>query len=218
MPTDVEPGDAFTVTQSVGYQSGPFAGKLTGSITESRRTIENGVALYKAGRRYLGTGTLSYTWPAFGVTTLTASASHANRNEVIFAAMPGVLVAELTNTNSNLYRVGLQHLFPVTQQFWAGPIGSFLFRDHNGYDPTTLQFVPAKDRWSAGVLARFAANEILTFNARVEHVWTHENENPAKPPGEKLDAFNDFLPILADTVPVVSSTGWQFVVGALAKF
>jgi opacity protein-like surface antigen len=213
-PTNVEPGDALTVTQSVGFQVGQLSGKITGSVSDSRPTVENGVPLYKAGRRFLATGTWSYNWTDVGVTTLTAAASHANRNKVEFAAMPAVLVTEMTNTNSNLYRVGLQHLFPLTQQFWAGPLGSFLFRDHNGYDQTTLQFVPAKERWSAGVLARYAASENLTLNARAEHVWTHENVNPAP----KVDAFNGFLPIITDTVPVVSSSGWQFVVGALAKF
>jgi opacity protein-like surface antigen len=213
-PTTVEPGDALTITQSVGFQVGQLSGKITGSVSDSRPTIENGVPLFKAGRRFLATGTWSYNWPDIGVTTLTAAASHADRNKVEFAAMPTVLVTEMTNTNSNLYRVGLQHLFPATQQFWVGPLGSFLFRDHNGYDPTTLQFVPAKERWSAGVLARYAASEMLTFNARVEHIWIHENVNPAP----KVDAFNAFLPVVADTVPVVSGKGWQFVVVALAKY
>jgi opacity protein-like surface antigen len=213
-PTQIEPGDALTVTQSAGFQVGPLSGKITGSITESRPTVENGVPLYQAGRRYLVTGTWSYNWPDIGVTTITAAAAHSDRNKVVFAAMPTTLATELSNTNSNVYRAGIQHLYPFTERFWAGPLGSFLFRDHNGYDPTTLQFVPAKERWSAGVVARFAASEHLTFNARVEHVWTHENENPAP----KVDAFNNNVPVVIDTVPVVSSRGWQFVVGALGKY
>jgi len=64
----------------------------------------------------------------------------------------------------------------------------------------------------AGLL--YATSEMLTFNARVEHVWIHENENPAP----KVDAFNGFLAVPAETIPVVSGKGWQFVVGALAKY
>ena len=214
-PTEIEPGDVFTGTSSVGYQAGPFVAKLTASITETRPTIENGMPLYKAGRRYLAAGTWSYAWPEWGTTTLTAAAAHSNRNEVLFAGATA-LITEAMNTNSNLYRVGIQHLFPVGRQAVIGPTGSFLFRDHNGYDPTTLQFVPAKERWAAGVLARYAPSDRVTFNARVEHVWTHEHENPA-PSDIKFNALADsFVP--GSTVPVVSSTGWQFVVGATARF
>ena len=86
---------------------------------------------------------------------------------------------ERFNSNSNVYRVGLQHLFPV-EQFQIGPTVSFLYRDHNGHNSTTLQFVPQKTRWAAGMLGQYALNTTVTLNARVEHVWTRENESPRR--------------------------------------
>ena len=68
---------------------------------------------------------------------------------------------ERLNSNSNVYRVGLQHLFPI-DQFQIGPVASFLYRDHNGYNSTTLQFVPQKTRWTAGMLAQYAPNATVT--------------------------------------------------------
>jgi len=134
----------------------------------------------------------------------------------VFTGAPTSLITESTDTNSNVYRVGLEHVFLVDKAVF-GPTGSFLFRDHNGYDPTTVQFVPAKERWSVGGLVRFAATETLIYNARVERVWIREDENPALPGDSKFsvlaNAFYD-----AFTVPVISSTGWQFAVGATAKF
>ncbi|MGH9809792.1 MAG: hypothetical protein ACRD9W_21505, partial [Terriglobia bacterium] len=156
-PVEIEPGDVLTFYAAVGYQSGRLANTLSGSISAESATSENNVSLYKPGLHYLATDTLSYNWPDIGLTTLTLSASHANRNKVIYAGTPGI-VTEAMNTNSDLYRVGLQHLVPVGQ-FAVGPIGSFLYRDHNGYDSGTLQFVPAKERWSAGALARDAIND-----------------------------------------------------------
>jgi hypothetical protein len=93
---------------------------------------------------------------------------------------------------------------------------SFLYRDHNEYDTTTLQFVPAKDRWAAGALVRIGVTDMLTFNARMERVWTHENEDPA-PGNLKFSVLaNGFVP--AFTIPVISSTGWQLVIGSTGRF
>ena len=96
------------------------------------------------------------------------------------------------------------------------PQGKLLFRD-NGYEPTTLQFVPAKERWSAGVLAQYAPNQILAFNARVERVWTREQDTPGLPNNEMLSVLAGSN-VTAFTVPVISSNGWQFAVGATASF
>lgn len=214
VPANVDPGDVFTVTSSVGYQLGQFAGTVTGSVSWETSTHENGMPLYRPGIRYLLTGKWAYTWPDVGVTTLTAAVAHAEKNEVLFLAASS-LAMEPFNTNSNVYRVGLEHLFPVGQ-LWLGPIGSYLRRDHNGYDSGTLQFVPAKERWSAGVLARYAANQNVTFNVRAEHVWTHLDEDPASG-GGRLSLLGGAF-VAGNAVPVVSSTGWQFVVGANVRF
>ena len=111
---------------------------------------------------------------------------------------------------------GIQHLFAVEKNFAIGPIASYLHRDRNGYDPGTLQFVPAKDRTAAGVLARYAVNDQITLNFRGEHVWTRENERIA-PNGQQFSVLANGL-VAALAVPVVSSTGWVVVAGANVKF
>jgi hypothetical protein len=212
--TNIHPGNSYTVTSAIGYQANRVAASIIGTISQDTQTVENGVPLYRAGRRYVVSGTLSYTWPEAGVTTLAASAAHSNRNDVLFAGA-SALVTEAMNTNSNLYRVGIQHLIPVGRVTF-GPTASYLHRDHNGYDSSTLQFVPAKDRWAAGGLVRVAATDTLTFNARVERVWVHENENPAQD-GQQFSVLLGGL-VLANPSPAVSSNGWQFAVGATARF
>lgn len=220
VPTSISPGNVFAATGSIGYQIGQLNGKLTGTISQETTTTENGTPFVRPGRRYLAAGTLSYAWPQenVGLTTLSASASHSNRNEVLFVppGAPTLFAMETFNTNSNLYQVGLEHLFAFGQVAF-GPTGSFLYRDANGYDPTTVQFVPAKERWAAGMLARYAPNQTVTFNARVTRVWTHENENPAFPSDAKFSVLTGGNQ-LAFTVPVLSSTGWQFAFGATTIF
>jgi hypothetical protein len=96
-----------------------------------------------------------------------------------------------------------------------GPTGSVLYRDRNGYNSATLQFVPQKTRWSAGVLAQYAPSPNVTLNARVEGVWIHENENPAINGGKLDGLIGLFLP--AATVPSISGSGWQTSIGINVK-
>lgn len=212
--SNVDPGDNLTMTGAVTYQAGSFSTNAIGTVTWETPTSVDGTQTLKPGRRYLLALQSSYAWPAtLGTTTLSASAAHSNRNSVL---IPGLndLLAEALNSNSNLYRVGLQHLVPFGD-LQIGPTGSFLYRDHNGYNSATLQFVPQKTRWSAGILAQYAASSAVTLNARVEGVWTHENENPA-PDGNKLDLLQDFI-LPASAVPPVSGTGWQTSIGINVK-
>ncbi len=214
-PTTVDPGDVWTATAGIGYQNGPWTLNLTGTISEETTTTENGVDLYRAGRRYLGTGTATYAWPeSWGWTTLTASFAHSNRNAVKFTGA-SELMKEFFNTNSNLYRIGLQHLFALGS-LAIGPTGSFLYRDNNGYNSSTLQFVPAKKRWAAGAVLRYAATNKVTLNARFEHVWVRENSRPA-PDGQLYSVLLGQL-VAGSAVPALSSDGWMVSGGANITF
>jgi hypothetical protein len=223
-PTKIEPGSVFTGTTTVAYQAGAFSARGTGTISWETDTKVDEVPFVRPGRRYLLSGTSSYDFKQVGVTTLTASWAHGNRNDIRFCSTtPGgslvpicvsSLAIEPFNSNSDLYRAGLQHLVPVGQ-FGIGPTVSWLMRTHNSYDPQTLQFVPAKTRWSAGAIAQYAANEKLNFNARLEHVWTHENERP----DENFSVIGQGpLATLIAAIPAVSSRGWQASFGFNLSF
>lgn len=214
LTSTVDPGDNLTVTSAVNYQTGPFAIGLIGSLTWETPTAVNDTHTFKPGKRYLFAFQSSYAWPEkYGVTTFRASTAHSNRNAVL---IPGVdaLIVESVNSNSNLYRVGLQHLIPFGD-LQIGPIGSVIYRDHNGYNSATLQFVPQKTRWAAGILAEYAPTANVTLNARIEGVWTHENENPVVDAGKLDDLAGGILP--AATVPPISGTAWQTVFGINIK-
>jgi hypothetical protein len=206
----IKPGDDFTITQAISWTPGAFSTRLTGSLSIDSTTFQNGIQILRPGNRYFLQSDSSYTWPElWGTTSLALSAGHSNRNDV-FDVVSSALVKELTDTNSNVYRVGLQHAFPIGR-LGIGPTASFLYRDHNGYDATTLQFVPQKQRWSAGVLARYSPSENLTFNMNVDAIWIRENENPALD-GFKFSSFaGGLVPSLG--APATSGTAWQTALG-----
>ncbi|MGE0525224.1 MAG: hypothetical protein AB7O60_19610 [Variibacter sp.] len=214
-PTTVKPGSDLTFTGALAYASGNVSTNLTGSISTSTTTDINGLAYFRAGTRYLLSGSVSYRWsPTLGVSTLKASAAHSDDNDVQFLGVSG-LIEEPFDTNSNVFTVGIQHLFPAGK-FAIGPSVSYLVRDHNGYNPDTLQFVPAKRNYTAGVLAQYSAGGHVTFNAELDHVWTNEDDNPA-PGGSKESVFaNSHLP--ATYIPAVSSVAWQGSIGMNVSF
>jgi opacity protein-like surface antigen len=220
VPAEIHPGNVFTLTGSAAFQVGAFIGKVTAAVSQETTTTENDTPFIRPGRRYVVSANGSYNWPMdhVGTTTVSASLAHSRPNDVLFVytGAPSTLMPEPENTNSNLYQVGLEHLFLPTDQFAIGPKIGFLYRDHNSYDPATLQFVPAKRRWSAGLSAKYAVNKVVTLNARAERIWTRENENLA--PGDNKYSLLSQSNGTAFSIPVVSSTGWQFVFGATASF
>lgn len=218
--TSIKPGDDATVTASLSYASGPVAASLSGSLTTEGTTFQDGAALFRAGRRYLTAASVSYSWPGtWGITTFTASGAHADNNDVKFLSIARLL-PEPIDSNSNVYRIGLQHLFAVGGlsfgEIAIGPAASYLVRDRNGYDAVSLQFVPAKQRYAAGLLAQIAAGKQTTVNARLDRVWTHEDENPALDARKFSVLANAFLP--GSSVPAVSSTAWQATAGININF
>jgi hypothetical protein len=210
-PTSLDPGDVLTGTLTLGYQDREWTWSVTGTVSEETKTTENGVDLYKAGRRYLASATVARNWPGqWGQTTVNASYAHSNRNEVLFLGAPAI-VAETVNTNSDLYRVAVQHLFLVDDTLALGPTASYLHRNNNAYGAGTLQFVPEKERWAVGGLARKALTQNVTFNVRGEYIWTDEDDRPGAN-GQLFSVLANAF-VAGSAVPVVSSRGWMVAAG-----
>ena len=185
LTTMVDPGDDLTTTAAVNYQTGPFSAGLTGTITWETPTAVEGTRSFKLGNRYLVALQSSYKWPeTFGTTTLSASAVHSGRNAVLIPGL-NTLAVETLNSNSNLYRAGLQHMVPV------GDLHDRTYRQRALSRPQRLQLhhAPiraAKNTLAVGVLAQYAPSPNVTLNARVEGVWIHVNLNPAYQRRENL--------------------------------
>ena len=172
----IKPGDVVTLAQSISYGTGPFSARLSGSAAMEGPTFQDGLKLMKPGNTYSLSGETNYIWPRLvGTTTLLGSVTHTDAVETALATNPAI-AATLANTASNVYSVGLQHLVPIGT-FVVGPTASYLFRDNSGFNSSKLEFTPTKQRYSAGLLARYTASPKLTLTARVEGVWTHLDGN-----------------------------------------
>jgi long-subunit fatty acid transport protein len=136
--------------------------------------------------------------------------SHFEKNEVQVAAGVPTLVREAFNSNSDVYKATVD-LNYATETYSFGPAASFLYRNRNGYDPTTFQFLPAKTSWGAGLNGSYNFSKTFTLTASVQRVWVREGENPTK-----LDALNAVIP--GSGVPETSSTAWLASLGGTVKF
>lgn len=206
--TRIDPGDQITPNVTIGYQVGKL--QLQGSASYVLETVTrlDGAPFYQAGDRILTNLAAAYEFTDSLSATFTGLFSHSGRNKVAMLGLPDLAV-EGFNSNSNLYRAILDITYKIGD-LSIGPTGGFLHRDQNAWSSTAFQFLPAKTRWSAGGVAGYAVSQAITLNARVEHMWIKEADNPQK--------MADDLIIPNTAVPAISSTGWLVSLGGLAKF
>jgi hypothetical protein len=205
----IKNGDEATVTAALGYAQGPLS--LQGSASHSWDQVSQSSQFgmqdfnrYRVGPRTTISGSGSYAFDAMWSVYANGFWTHTQKNDVL--DMSGMaLITEPFNSNSNLFRVntGVNHKF--ANGVTVGPIASFLFRDVNGYDPTTFSFVPAKTRYAVGGTASYSVTNKININGKLERVWIREDMNPGPPA---------FAPI----VPFMSGDAWAAVAGATVNF
>ena len=204
-----DPGDVYTLNATLGYRGDQLSVQAAIAYSLETTTFQNGAALYQAGNRVIVGLKAAYTWNDNWGTRFSADYSHFDNNNVAAAGMPD-LVREAFNSNSDVTRLSLD--VPYTwDNYTIGPMVGFLFRNRNGYDPTTFQFVPAKTNWTAGVGGSIAINKQFTLNLSVQRIWANLGGNP-----NQVDALNAVIPNSA--MPESSTNAWVGSLGSSVRF
>jgi hypothetical protein len=207
-PTDrVNPGDVVTGTATLGYVGNNVMLQGSFSYAAETQTTVTGIPQYRAGGRYVVTGSANYTWSPSWASSVNAFWNHGNRNEVLNAGL-GVLVTEAFNSNTDVVRVNVEHTYS-SGALSIGPVGSYLRRFRNSWDPLRFAFVPAKTRWSLGGSGQYKLTDTVALSMRVEHVWTQEDDSPDKILNGVITAGTG--------IPALSGEGWIASIGAIAK-
>lgn len=205
----VKNGDDASVTAGLGFGRGAFTAQASGSVawTEVSQTNEFGqlnYSRYQVGPRSTISGNVGYAFSETWSLSVNGFWTHTEHNQVLDATRL-FLIPELSNSNSNLYRVDTGLSYRFGNGVTAGPVASYLYRDRNGFDPITFGFVPAKTRWAVGGVANYNVTNKININGRLERVWIRENENPGPPPVQPL-------------VPLLSGDAWVVAAGATVNF
>jgi hypothetical protein len=205
----IKNGDEATVTAALGYAQGPLSLQGSGSyswdsVSQSSIFGMQDYNRYQVGPRATISGSGSYAFDAMWSVYANGFWTHTEKNNVL--DMTGLLlIPEMSDSNSNLYRVNAGVNYRFANGLTVGPTASYLYRDVNGYDPTTFSFVPAKTRYAVGGVANYNVTNKININGKLERVWIRENVNPGPPA---------FFPI----VPFMSGDAWAAVAGVTANF
>ncbi len=203
------PGDVYTLNSTLAYSGDLLS--VQGSLAYSweTTTTQDGVALYRAGGRIIAGLKAAYTWNDNWGTKVGVNYSHFEKNYVPATGVPD-LVREAFNSNSDVTKLSLE--VPYTgSNYTVGPTVGFLYRNRNGYDPTTFQFLAAKTSWNAGVGGSIAVSKQLTLNLSLQHIWVSEGGSPTK-----IDATNAVVPNSA--VPESSTNAWVASIGGSVRY
>ena len=209
-PRRLDPGDVATINTGIGYRGERWVVQATLSYSMETTTYADTLPLYRSGDRVIANVKAGYAWNDNWSSRIAGSFSHFGKNKVPASANVSDLVREAFNSNSDVYRVTFDTSYSKGN-YSVGPTVTFLYRDRNGYDPVTYQFIPAKDSWSAGVVGQIATTDRITFTGRIERIWVHENVNP-----DKYDQFNVIVP--GSGMPQFVTNAWVMTVGGSAKF
>ena len=184
----IKNGDEATVTAALGYAQGALSLQGSGSYSWDKVSQSSAFGLpdynmYRVGPRTTISGSASYAFDAMWSVYANGLWTHTDKNDVLNPAGI-VLIPELADSNSNLYRVNAGLNYTFSRGLVVGPTASYLYRDHNGYDATTFSFVPAKTRYAAGAAASYRVTNKINVNGKLERVWIRENmvPGPAFPP------------------------------------
>ncbi|WP_146167397.1 hypothetical protein [Phreatobacter oligotrophus] len=197
------PGDVTTANLSAGYRGDALVIKAMLSYSwEQVTTLTNpfGTApQFRAGDRIMVGVKSGYTFNDRWAASLNLDFTSMGRNQVLSAAPPPPLVTEPANSNSNMVRLtgGVTY---SGASYTIGPTLSFLYRDRNGYDSTTFQFLPAKSTWTLGLAGAYDLGNGVKFNASVAHVWINQSVNPDKVVGGVIQ--------VGSGQPAVATNAW----------
>lgn len=194
----LDPGDVVTLSAGLTYSSGPWSAQAAIAYATEGTSSVDGAPQYRAGDRYTLSANGAYVWSPSWTTSVSGYVSWSDRNELFNLAI-NAFEREAFNSNNLVYRIGIDQTW--TDGVWSlGPTVSYLKREVNAYNPVTFQFIPAKTRWSAGLVAGRTMSESFSLNARVERIWAYERDQPA---------FG---------TPNLTSDAWLFTGGAVYRF
>lgn len=206
----VRPGNSYTVNGNISSTFDSLA--LTGSfayVGSSHGSID-GVVSGRAGAKFTANGTARYRFDDRTSLTLNLSWSFAEKNDIPNGL--GGLVTEPSNSNSHVFTGSIEPSYMLTDRLRIAANYSFLYRNHNYYDPLQQQFVPAKQKHLVGASATYALSDTASITLRGSRAWIEQNDG----------AFlvTNFGPpqVLAFQPPTLRYDVWAASISASARF
>lgn len=203
----ISPGDIitanFNITTQVGNTTilGTFAYMSESSVTT------NGVASGRAGAKYNSNLTLNTKINDKWDIATNFSWSFAEKNDI---NVGGVLVVEPKNSNSHVVIGSIDPGYLATDRLRVSANYSFLWRDENFYDQIENQFIPAKQKHTVGLGARYIVSDTSSIDVRAGRSWIQQDASSIIPVAP--------APSVAAVPPQMNFTAWTVSTGANLRF
>lgn len=172
----VSPGTAYTVNGNISSTFDNLV--LIGSfayVGSSHASID-GVSSGRAGAKFTANGTAKYKFDDRTALAANLSWSFAEKNEIPDGL--GSLVLESLNSNSHVFIGSVEPSYMLTEKLRLAANYSFLYRDHNYYDPLQQQFIPAKQKHLVGTSATYAVTDMASITLRGSRAWVEQQDGP----------------------------------------
>ena len=206
----VSPGSTYTVNGNISSNLGSLM--LTASFAymgDSHASL-NGITTGRAGAKFTSNANATYQFDERAALAVNVSWNFAQKNEIPNGL--GGLLVEPKNSNSHVVIGSIEPSYLVTERLRLATNYSFLYRDHNYYNPIEAQFTPAKQKHTVGGSATYAITQAATLNLRGSHSWIRQEDGPL------LVTIPGPPTVLALQPPTLKYEVWAASIGANVRF
>jgi len=171
----VDPGDTFTANGNISTTVGNLVLAASFAYMAETRIVIDGVAGGRTGARFTSNTVASYKFDDFWSLAINVSWNFAEKNKVVDAF--GFYVTEPQNSNSHVVIGSIEPTYRVSDKLRFGVNYSFLYRNANYYDQLQDQFIPAKQKHSAGASATYSLTPAADLTLTVAHAWIKQEDS-----------------------------------------
>jgi len=183
----VSPGDTYTLNGNVSSTFGSLVLNESFAYMGDSHASIDGLSTGRAGAKFTANASASYNFDERTALAANVSWNFAEKN--IIPGLNGFFVVEPKNSNSNVVIFSLDPSYLITDRVKIAGNYSFLWRDNNYYDPFENQYVPAKEKHTAGASVVYAMTEMATLTLRGSHAWVHQDDGPFVPAANFVPSF-----------------------------
>jgi opacity protein-like surface antigen len=171
------PGNAFTANGNISSTLGSLFLMASFAYVANSHSSIDGISTGRDGAKFIANGAANWQIDDRWALSTNVSWNFAEKNDIPDGI--GGLFGEPKNSNSNLIIGSLEPSYMVTERLRLAANYSFLWRDHNYYDPLQDAFIAAKQKHQLGASATYALSETANVTFRGSRAWVRQDDGPS---------------------------------------
>jgi hypothetical protein len=183
----VSPGNTYTLNGNVSSTFGSLSLNESFAYMGSSQASIDGITTGRAGGRFTANIFAFYAFDPKTALGANVSWNFSEKNDI--PDINSALFPEPNNSNSNVIIASVDPSYMLTDRLKIAANYSFLWRDHNYYDPFEEQFIPAKQKHTVGASTTYAVTDTAMLTFRASHSWVRQENGPFVPAAENVPAF-----------------------------